>query len=52
MSVKHVSLMSGLSLALLVLAVATAQSQNYPTKIIKIVVPYPAGGPTDLARAG
>lgn len=45
---KHVSLMSGLSLALLVLAVATAQSQNYPTKIIKIVVPYPAGGPTDL----
>src|ERR1035441_5831716 len=25
-----------------------AWAQNYPSRTIKIVVPYPAGGPTDL----
>ena len=34
--------------ALVALTVASSQAQNYPTKTIKIVVPYPAGGPTDL----
>jgi tripartite-type tricarboxylate transporter receptor subunit TctC len=27
---------------------AWSQSQTYPTRVIKIVVPFPAGGPTDL----
>jgi tripartite-type tricarboxylate transporter receptor subunit TctC len=28
-------------------AVATAQAQSYPTHPVTIIVPYPAGGPTD-----
>jgi hypothetical protein len=28
--------------------VALAKAQDYPTRPITIVVPYPAGGPTDL----
>ncbi len=45
---KHLALIFGLSLSLLALTTVTGQSQNYPAKTIKIVVPYPAGGPTDL----
>jgi tripartite-type tricarboxylate transporter receptor subunit TctC len=38
-------------LALQGLDVAHAQSQNYPNRPIKVIVPFPAGGPTDgMAR--
>src|SRR4051812_15972064 len=40
-----------LSLPLLALA-ASARAEAWPTKPLRLVVPYPAGGPTDvLARA-
>ena len=34
--------------SLVALTTTAGQAQTYPTKTIKIVVPYPAGGPTDL----
>jgi len=27
---------------------ASSQTQSYPTRLIKVVVPFPAGGPTDI----
>lgn len=40
------------SFALLFAGAAGAPAQNYPDRSIKVVVPYPAGGPTDtIARA-
>ena len=30
-------------------ALAQAQAQTFPNRLIKIVVPYPAGGPSDVA---
>jgi tripartite-type tricarboxylate transporter receptor subunit TctC len=38
-----------LSAALLIAAIATAQAHSYPIRAIKLVVPFPAGGPTDTA---
>ena len=39
-----------LAAALAALAgVTAAQAQSYPTRQVTIIVPYPAGGPTDLA---
>jgi tripartite-type tricarboxylate transporter receptor subunit TctC len=44
---KQFALLLGLTASLVALPTA-GQAQVYPTKTIKIVVPYPAGGPTDL----
>ncbi|HRO60208.1 MAG TPA: tripartite tricarboxylate transporter substrate binding protein [Burkholderiaceae bacterium] len=35
--------------ATLALAATAAQSQDYPTKAVNVVVPWPAGGPSDIA---
>jgi tripartite-type tricarboxylate transporter receptor subunit TctC len=40
-------LLTGLAAGLVVLAGTTAQAQDYPTKVITMVVPFAAGGPTD-----
>jgi tripartite-type tricarboxylate transporter receptor subunit TctC len=45
---KHIALAFGLAASLVALTAAPGATQNYPTKSIRIVVPYPAGGPTDL----
>src|SRR6202044_3040681 len=40
-----------LALALLAAGTFSASAQNYPSHVITIIVPYPAGGPTDtIAR--
>src|SRR5262245_45185934 len=41
--------LTALSLAPIALFTATAPAEEaYPSRVVKIVVPYPAGGPTDL----
>jgi tripartite-type tricarboxylate transporter receptor subunit TctC len=45
---KRVALILGFAASLVALTTTASQAQSYPTKTIKIVVPYPAGGPTDL----
>ena len=49
MRIKMKSLL--LALALAALGAGGVQAQNYPSRPVTIIVPYPAGGPTDqLAR--
>jgi len=38
----------GLALAALVLGALPAIAQNYPSREIKVIVPFPAGGPSDI----
>jgi tripartite-type tricarboxylate transporter receptor subunit TctC len=46
---KPLSQLSCALLAGLVLAAGTAFAQTYPTKPVSLMVPYPAGGPSDAA---
>jgi len=45
---KRTVLALAFAASLVALTTAVGQAQTSPTKTIKIVVPYPAGGPTDL----
>ena len=36
-----------IALAVLAASIASAAAQTYPSRPITIIVPYPAGGPTD-----
>src|ERR1700726_4443595 len=42
------ALISCLMFVSLVLATPAAPAADYPTRPIKLIVPYPAGGPTDM----
>ena len=42
---------TSLAVLLLVVGISGASAQSYPDRPVKVVVPYPAGGPTDtIAR--
>ena len=36
-----------LAITLAVSVAGIAQAQNYPSRLVTVIVPYPAGGPTD-----
>ena len=45
MGIRHVK---GWLIALIIVAAAPAHAQTFPSKTIRIIVPYPAGGSIDL----
>jgi tripartite-type tricarboxylate transporter receptor subunit TctC len=45
---KRIFLSSILAIGLAPAVIATAAAQTYPARLIKIVVPFPAGGPSDV----
>src|SRR5207302_5367530 len=49
MSAKRVILRIVAAVFLVSLAAVTASAQAYPNRLIKLVLPFPAGGPTDGA---
>ena len=49
MSTKRVILRVVAAISFLSLAAVSASAQSYPNRLIKLVLPFPAGGPTDGA---
>ncbi|MGH6739099.1 MAG: Bug family tripartite tricarboxylate transporter substrate binding protein, partial [Bradyrhizobium sp.] len=48
-SMRSIFRVAAFAAALLMAGAVAAQSQNYPTKPVKVIVPFPAGGITDIA---
>jgi tripartite-type tricarboxylate transporter receptor subunit TctC len=46
--IRRAALLILLAIALGAVAASPARAQTFPNRLIKIVVPFPAGGPTDL----
>src|SRR5262249_45184744 len=49
MSAKRVILWIVAAVSLVSFAAVSASAQSYPNRLIKLVLPFPAGGPTDGA---
>ena len=43
------SLLAALAASLITVSIQPSRAEGYPERTIKIVVPFPAGGPTDVA---
>jgi tripartite-type tricarboxylate transporter receptor subunit TctC len=49
MDTKHILLSAIVAVGFGVAGANLAEAQTYPDRLIKIVVPYPPGGPSDVA---